>query len=174
MKITIVPANSPVTIQVEGTHQELTVLVSLLTQMSSTPSSASGVPATIPNKVTTNIYKAKDFVASIFSYASSTESVHGRGRYIAELLTTGNVYTYDYLLSRSKASRHTLRSTLLRMQDAGAIFTTTPTTIKLESVPDKKYVARKRRAPRPSAVTPAYTKKKKDPVAASLTGRKVN
>lgn len=177
MKITINPANTNLSIQVEGTQEELAALINVLTQKALSPSSVNVAPVqrTIPAELPVQpVPLAKEFLDSIFTYTASKDSIHGRGRYIADLLATGNTYTYKVLLDRSQASRHTLRSTIMRMEDAGAIFITANETIRLQSVPNKKYTARKRRTISSVPTSSVSSKtKRKDAISASLTGKKI-
>lgn len=156
MKIILTTANSRQSVVIEGSSTELQPIVQSLLQVAKSPSDIQKddiLPVLTPvaaKKIPANILSsndsfdtdlAKQFVNSIFVYKPTTTTLHGRGRYIADMLASGKSFTRFYLVNRSKATPQCLRNVVNKMRKAGAVFhiDQEEETIRLVSVPNKKY-----------------------------------
>lgn len=84
-----------------------------------------------------------DFLKSIYLYEPNPANDSGRGAYIAQQILKGATLNIDKLVSRSQGRRDTVFNVVRRMNEAGAVVELTKTTVKLVSLPEPPYKAKR-------------------------------
>ena len=176
MKIIINPANNHNGIVIEGNPEELQPLINLLlTSSISVPSAIRTITskAVLPDQPMSpaGIPNANAFVASLYVYQGDPTKDNGRGRFIADLLALGKTYTFYELSKKATGTIQGVHKVINRMKDAGAEFSIDGDSIRLISVPNKKYTpARRSDLARPKRLNRAV---KNDKILATLSGKKI-
>jgi hypothetical protein len=178
MKIVINPANTHNGIVIEGTVAELEPVITLLlnsaTPLPSVAKSISSLTAASKQVVSsTTVPNAMEFISSIYVYNPNPNSMHGRGRYIAELIASGATCSINQVAKKAKAQPKAVTNAIKRMQKAGAEFVINGDNVLLIRVPNKKYApARRSDFGKPNRKR-SHNLKNNSAVLASISGKKI-
>lgn len=186
MKIIITPANSAISVTVDGTQDELTpmlkTLLNIATPISSTKTpviQATSLPATTKDLLSpvTND-GGKSFVDSLFVLRADAQGNRAVGRKIAYHLMDLKPYTYNQIVSKFGCSPKTIDKLHALLLRNGAILTRGYNSagqryIQLISYPNFTSLSPKTRAkPKKSKPQPASSKAT-NPAIRALVGKKI-
>lgn len=152
MKITVTPANSSNSYVFEGTIDELNAVVSRVfsnTDLSSvaTPKALKTSKSTASDsKVPTNADDVNKFIKSVYIFPADNTTPTGKGRFIAQILADFNTHTFSEIERKANVVTKTVLRNIAKLRAAGAKITVNGQTIQLVEIPNKRYIAKRRKS----------------------------
>lgn len=155
MKITINHANSNDSYVIEGTTDELNTIISrVISNPNSVVSSKPIKPAKLNSDLPVNNNSADNvakFIKSVYLFPSDNNTPTGKGRYIAEILCDFKPHTFSEIEKKSNSITKTVNRNIAKLRAAGAKININGQTVQLVSIPDKRYIVKRRKPSTPPA-----------------------
>lgn len=147
MKITVTPANSNNSYVFEGTLDELNAVVSRVFSNGATKDLKTSKPNVSDSKVSTNADDINKFIKSVYLFPADNATPTGKGRFIADILADFNPHTFSEIEKKANVVTKTVLRNIAKLRAAGAKINVNGQTIQLVEIPNKRYIAKRRKSP---------------------------